>query len=218
MEQPKKDDTVHAKTVQAAQENNEHIYSTLPSHHIRVLDLLPGSELDLIEVQLHVVPVADPGAYKALSYMCGSTTDDLRLILCNGYEFMVTANLFEALTRFRDPSEAQRIWIDAICIHQGSISERSQQVRMMSQIYAGAEEVLVWLGEDSPEVNIKRAFEVVSTRTDYRLQCLSLDQPEGSAVALLYITDPDLFDLIDEVQQRFDPPKLPKDHPQAFRK
>lgn len=82
---------------------------------------------------------------------------------------------------------------------------------MMSQIYEGAEEVLVWLGKDNPEVNIKRAFEVMSTRADYRLQCMSLDQPSGSAPTILCIPDPDLYDVLAEVQQRFNPPTWPDD-------
>ncbi|KAF4208798.1 hypothetical protein CNMCM8927_008747 [Aspergillus lentulus] len=211
MEKPKKDDFVPAKTVQVEQKNNAHIYNVLPPDHIRILDLFPGSEYDLIEVQLHVAPIADPGKYQALSYVCGSTTDDLRLILCNNHEFMITSNLFDALNRFRSPTETRRLWVDAICIHQGSISERSQQVRMMSQIYEGAEEVLVWLGKDNPKVNIKRAFEVMSTRADYRLQYMSLDQPSGSAPTILCIPDPDLYDVLAEVQQRFDPPTWPDD-------
>ncbi|KAJ5711018.1 hypothetical protein N7488_005174 [Penicillium malachiteum] len=211
MEQPE-ENNIHTKTLHVAQENNEDIFNELPSHHIRLLELLPGSECDLVEVKLHIVPMADPGVYKALSYLWGSMTDDLRLIVCNGYEFTVTANLFKALRRFRDSSEARVMWIDAICIHQGSISERAQQVRIMGQIYECAEEVLVWLGEDSPEVNIKRAFDVVSTRVDYRLQCISLDKPEGPAIAILYITDPDLFDLIEQVKRRFDRQRLPKDY------
>ncbi|KAJ5389429.1 uncharacterized protein N7496_000497 [Penicillium cataractarum] len=214
MKQPKEleDGTAHAKTVQVAQDNTEDIYTVLPPHHIRVLDLLPGSELDLIEVQLSVVQAAAPGAYKALSYVCGSTTEDLYLILCNGSEFMITSNLYAALIRFRHPTETQRLWVDAICIHQGSISERSQQVRMMSQIYHRAEEVLLWLGNDDPDINVKRAFELVHTREDYVIQCTSLDRPPGSTVVLLHIPDPDLFDIIAEVQQRFGPPTFPSDH------
>jgi hypothetical protein len=76
MEQPKKDFTACAKTVQAAQKNNEHIYGVLPPHHIRILDLLPGSGVDPIEVKFRTVPIADPGAYHALSYMWRSTTHD----------------------------------------------------------------------------------------------------------------------------------------------
>ncbi|RHZ43463.1 uncharacterized protein CDV56_101226 [Aspergillus thermomutatus] len=61
-------DDAHATMVQVTQINNEHIYQELPVNHIRVIDLFPGSQWDLIEVQLHVVAIDDPGPYQALSY------------------------------------------------------------------------------------------------------------------------------------------------------
>ena len=38
------------------------------------------------------------------------------------------------------------MWIDAICINQDDLAERSEQVSKMRTIYEGPEEVLVWLG------------------------------------------------------------------------
>ncbi|KAJ4406457.1 hypothetical protein N0V82_010127 [Gnomoniopsis sp. IMI 355080] len=40
-------------------------------------------------------------------------------------------------------------WIDAICINQADLRERSAQVRIMPQIYSRADCVIVWLGDDS---------------------------------------------------------------------
>lgn len=42
------------------------------------------------------------------------------------------------------------LWIDAICINQDDLDERSQQVRLMKNIYSTAGRVLVWLGEQQP--------------------------------------------------------------------
>ena len=39
------------------------------------------------------------------------------------------------------------LWVDAVCINQTNISERTTQVRMMRTIYSRAACVLVWLGE-----------------------------------------------------------------------
>jgi hypothetical protein len=43
------------------------------------------------------------------------------------------------------------LWIDAICIDQKNLEERSFQVSLMSLVYTGANEVCVWLGEDDDE-------------------------------------------------------------------
>ena len=54
-----------------------------------------------------------------------------------------------AHTRKRSTSqEPVRIWIDAICIDQSNLIERSEQVALMQHIYAKAAAVLIWLGED----------------------------------------------------------------------
>ena len=39
-----------------------------------------------------------------------------------------------------------RIWIDAVCINQSHLEERSTQVKMMHLIYKKADAVLIWLG------------------------------------------------------------------------
>lgn len=39
------------------------------------------------------------------------------------------------------------LWVDAVCINQSNVSERTSQVRMMDKIYTEAECVVVWLGE-----------------------------------------------------------------------
>ena len=43
-------------------------------------------------------------------------------------------------------------WIDAICINQDDLAERAEQGRLMGQIYANIEMVVVWLGRDLPEL------------------------------------------------------------------
>ncbi|KAL8741454.1 MAG: hypothetical protein Q9190_005944 [Brigantiaea leucoxantha] len=42
--------------------------------------------------------------------------------------------------------EASLIWIDAICINQEDLTERSAQVAIMGDIYCAASKVVVWLG------------------------------------------------------------------------
>jgi hypothetical protein len=44
------------------------------------------------------------------------------------------------------PTEALNWWIDAICINQDDVNERSEQVPRMGQFYSSANHVWVWLG------------------------------------------------------------------------
>ena len=61
---------------------------------------------------------------------------------------MSESNTRPAATSGVPHSKQMMVWIDALCIDQTSLSERSSQVGIMSQIYSGAKRVIVWLGEE----------------------------------------------------------------------
>lgn len=54
-----------------------------------------------------------------------------------------------------------RIWIDAICINQSDDAEKSVQVAMMADIYAGAKNVIVWLGEGTDSLEEKAFMDMI---------------------------------------------------------
>ncbi|MCJ1244865.1 hypothetical protein MMC30_002066 [Trapelia coarctata] len=66
-------------------------------------------------------------------------------IYCNGARLEVGENLHcylqQAIAKLDHP-----IWIDAICIIQQDSAERNAQILVMSEIYAHAFAVFVWLG------------------------------------------------------------------------
>jgi hypothetical protein len=65
---------------------------------------------------------------------------------------LVTANLQKALVALRK-AEPRILWDDAICMDQTNILERNHQVQLMWDIYSGAEDVAIWLGQF--EIDIK---------------------------------------------------------------
>ena len=83
------------------------------------------------------------------SYVWGPP-EPKRSILLDGGPFQVRDNLFRFLTAFRSRNQPQVIWLDAICINQDDIQERSHQVQEMKRIYSGAKCVYSWLGHDKP--------------------------------------------------------------------
>jgi hypothetical protein len=68
----------------------------------------------------------------------------------NGVRFLVTVNLEAALRELRI-HRPRALWVDAICINQENLSERSSQVRLMSTIYKTATHTAVWLGEETDQ-------------------------------------------------------------------
>jgi Heterokaryon incompatibility protein (HET) len=87
--------------------------------------------------------------YEALSYTWGDK-NDIRHIICNSSNRATTRNLFEAMQFLRYFNKIRVLWIDALCINQESDCDRTTQVKLMTQIYEGARQVLIWLGLMSP--------------------------------------------------------------------
>ncbi|KAG5746890.1 hypothetical protein H9Q70_010415 [Fusarium xylarioides] len=135
------------------------VYRPLPTGHIRVLLVEPGSYDDLLLGNLQEVDLESDkdGPYTALSYVWGAPWDahDGTSPLCvNGHFFNITKNLDKALRHLRSNSTVQKLWVDAICINQQDISERAEQVMLMTRIYSSAKLVHCWLGDSTPSSDV----------------------------------------------------------------
>lgn len=91
--------------------------------------------------------------YEALSYVWGYSTKGRTIRINQHYVLPITDNLFDALRRLRYNYAIRTLWVDALCIQQSNIPERSQQVARMGDVYHGAEMANVWLGESSRATN-----------------------------------------------------------------
>lgn len=131
---------------------------------IRVLEILPKLSPDgLIQCHcriLRLLPAtfnaestaSSPSApFKALSYEWGSPGGVSHTILIDRKIFKVRRNLHDFLLAYRNrhsrrPSRLP-LWIDAISIDQGNVTERNHQLSLMKEIYTQADCVIVWLGQ-----------------------------------------------------------------------
>jgi hypothetical protein len=52
------------------------------------------------------------------------------------------------LEQFQQDGNHGWLWTDALCINQADLAEKSQQVKLMGEIYKVAVEVVVWLGKE----------------------------------------------------------------------
>ena len=130
------------------------IYQPLDPGVIRLLHLLPGAQDEVIRGWIEKRPLFTSRAftegleYIALSYAWGSE-EESGTIEIDGTELTITRNLDRCLRQLRQQEIVVTLWIDSICINQGSISEKTQQVALMPQIYSAAQGVDVWLGDES---------------------------------------------------------------------
>lgn len=152
---------------------------------IRLLTLLPDTPDQIIpRCYLSSHSLDDPPAYNALSYVWGDAATSQapeNVVELDGHNFPVTANLFSALRHLRPPPTGQplTLWVDAVCINQDDLDERSQQVSMMRDIYASAKRVLIWLGEDDDSSD--GAFEAIQETATISAAIGSNRSPEGDA-------------------------------------
>lgn len=119
---------------------------------LRIRKFVSTLQYDLIEVNLDNNPVYDALSYtwhlgKKSSATSGVDSEFGGSINCNGMKLNVTANLRDGLLRLEQLRQETLIWIDAICINQQDLQERSAQVNMMGRIFRSARTVVVWLGE-----------------------------------------------------------------------
>jgi hypothetical protein len=131
---------------------------SLPEDHIRLLHIGAGSGDQPILCWLSNEALAELPSYEALSYTWGEP-DKNRVIICDGSPLGVTRNLYAALRHLRKSGQERKVWIDAICIRQEDEEEKTQQVRMMKEIYKRATHVVIWFGEEAPEDKV--AFDLL---------------------------------------------------------
>ncbi|KAK4161787.1 heterokaryon incompatibility protein-domain-containing protein [Cladorrhinum sp. PSN259] len=167
---------------------DEYAYTPLPSAtpSIRLIELLGCSpEDEIMDISLLAFDLDGAPPFNALSYTWGDprcsrldldqetapglsyhqATHEIR---CDGRRFMVRPNLRDALGMLLlGPSNVPRhrfVWIDAICIDQSSIDERSSQVQLMARIYERAACIVGWLGPaDDTTTDAVSAIERLST-------------------------------------------------------
>lgn len=132
----------------------------------RLIELLPGNWEDDLGCNIHTISLESSPEYAALSYSWGDDSQDdpdsptdvfssvlrafqsgEKLLRCNGQILLISSNLYNALRRLREKS-IMYLWVDRVCIDQSNLLERTEQVRLMGEIYSKARLVVIWLGEE----------------------------------------------------------------------
>ncbi|KAI8945915.1 HET-domain-containing protein [Xylaria longipes] len=170
-------------------------YRPLNEGEIRLLIL--GRSLPLcpsvIQAEIIHQPIYPPPDYEAVSYRWGSAklTEE---ILVDGCRFPVTKAAFDLLIARRSVLRERTIWIDALCINQEDIQEKSEQVQLMRDIYHRASRVISFPGSDwryrlaGPFV-----YQLWSLSHQYSTEAMTWQASPDGASALRWRAMADLF-------------------------
>ena len=178
------------------------VFEPLGISEIRLVRFTKDSKTpDQVQLQLERFKMENVPSFVALSYVWGDQKD-LHAVSINNRSFSVTKNLFLALTHIydllpyfeegiREASNTSQdelfLWIDAICINQKNVDEKSQQIPKMTKIYSSAYTVLIWLGvidEHTLDIfsfkSLLDAFHQASPLVGFRRPPLGIEACEGN--------------------------------------
>jgi Heterokaryon incompatibility protein (HET) len=134
----------------------------LTTDEIRVARLMSADE-ETIWISIQTCRLSDAPRFFALSYEWGSP-ENLKEIVVDNRSASIRQNLWQGLHALWNYQQANSddvaFWADALCIDQKNDFERTQQVNMMSEIYAAAIMVVVWLGPVAD--NSDKAIDIIS--------------------------------------------------------
>lgn len=97
---------------------------------IRLLKVSPANGHAPIQCQISQVSLEDRPRFIALSYKWDHSSASSKNILCNGASMQVRKNLWDFLHRYsrRRAYTGTWLWIDAICIDQEIVQEKSTSI------------------------------------------------------------------------------------------
>lgn len=175
---------------------------------IRLLEIISHSAGSAeFEGKLHVTDLRqyDHLPYRALSYTwkLPDTAADLverpvaPAIVFNGHRLAIGCNLFDyleqamALPDDPDESDSSLVWIDAVCINQQDLNERSSQVAFMTDIYELASSVVVWLGRH--DNHSRRAMPLIASFAQVDEKRF-MHNPEANQYQTSLLTDAEFYE------------------------
>ncbi|KAH8892930.1 HET-domain-containing protein, partial [Thozetella sp. PMI_491] len=126
---------------------------------IRILRVWPGPD-DSVAGELQTVCLSSDAcpAFTALSYTWGTGTETQEVMLSDR-RLPVRAAVYSFLMGVCGTSQVGPVerdtwfWIDSICINQGDLDEKSQQIPLMETIFRQSTRTIVWLGDGSSETD-----------------------------------------------------------------
>ncbi|KAF2169484.1 hypothetical protein M409DRAFT_20698 [Zasmidium cellare ATCC 36951] len=149
-------------------------YTPVATGNFRLLKLAApyhGRKHERLSFSMAEYHISQAPSYTAVSHVWGSGTAT-KEILVNSHPLPVRPNLWTCLhylAQYRNLNlEAwTHMWVDFICIDQSNVDERTRQVRSMDRIFARANEVSAWLGnQNDPRYLFLREEAVMTLEID----------------------------------------------------
>ncbi|KAL0778925.1 hypothetical protein CaCOL14_005183 [Colletotrichum acutatum] len=141
--------------------NHDYVPLDMLVGEIRILVVTPSEDREApVIAHLAHCPMVCEVRYHALSYTWGNPGDTVEIVV-NDQKMQVRRNLEQALRTIRSKKVAMPIWIDALCIDQLNVAERTRQVARMFDIYDRASQVICYpMDQLKVEMNKKGEYDI----------------------------------------------------------
>ncbi|KAF5027530.1 hypothetical protein F66182_347 [Fusarium sp. NRRL 66182] len=148
--------TAHEPAKSSASDSPSYIYDALNHGQFRLVCLEPDRQdtpSTAVHFELETHELGQCPDYETVSYSWGGEDGNQRLCrpiyIGEFWDILLqTQNCFSMLQYLKPRRGCRMVWVDAICINQSDIDERSQQVQQMGNIYSQCSQVVLWLGDD----------------------------------------------------------------------
>ncbi|KAH9840352.1 Heterokaryon incompatibility protein (HET) [Teratosphaeria destructans] len=159
--------------LEQSQGHDRYEYRTLNQarKEIRLVLVQPASKSPMGDVSCSVKEVSlgdDAPKYETISYVWGDASRRGKIFI-EGLTLDVPGSAEEVMRQMRHQDQPRTLWIDAVCINQSDVSEKTEQVSLMADIYSKSLCNLVWLGkQEANTCDLSAAFG--SLLADARIQ------------------------------------------------
>jgi hypothetical protein len=131
------------------------------SRFIRLLQVSTDFKTSRINGSFTQASLDDKPNFRAISY-CWGSSDLVDKVWFDDHQYLgITKSAAEVIRFLIDTKYTGHFWIDALCINQSDLEEKSKQVRLMGDVYSSARVVVAWLGE--PADDSYRAMQFIAT-------------------------------------------------------
>ena len=102
--------------------------------------------------------------FRSISYVWGDPAPKDKAWFDEGTHLKITASAGAVLRSISKSATDKYFWIDALCINQQDVDERSLQVQLMYDIDSSAEKTMAWTGESSKDSEAALGFVSILNR------------------------------------------------------
>lgn len=134
--------------------------------HIRLLQVFTNKHgSSHICYRFSVVDLDDlQSPFRAISYVWGDSSQRDQTWFDDGTHLDIRGSAGAILRSIMKSGTDRYFWIDALCVNQQDVDERSLQVQLMYDIYSSAEKTIAWSGEIAEDSDAALDFVIVLSK------------------------------------------------------